>query len=122
MRFQIIILIGLTMSIFSCNQEESNLETIKYYVSWGGYSIPKKPQQEIDIAEIDNYSTYHKAYYKGKLLVKFEKYIDGKLDWSDEYIYWENSKKLKMHILVNALGEKRIHSYSKQGKQLPNEN
>ncbi|MBN1990850.1 MAG: hypothetical protein JW783_15715 [Bacteroidales bacterium] len=111
-----LLIILCIMINLSCSAQKSDSIEIKYFQSWGGYKIPKKPQIEIKSDSLDKYSAYYKAYYSNKLIVKFEEYVNGELNGYDEYIYWDNSKKLKCHILVNEDGEKRIHHYDKRGK------
>ena len=106
------------MMNLSCSSQKSDSFEIKYFQSWGGYTVPKKPQYEIKPENISEYSTYYKAYYKDGLLVKFEKYTNEELISCAEYIYWEGTEKLKQHISVNEDGEKRIHNYNKRGKKI----
>lgn len=102
----------------SCFGQKSELVTTKYFQSWGGYSIPKKPQKEIDTDNLKEYSTYYKAIYKDGLLIRFEKYHNGNSIGYDKYQYWEDTKTLKEHVLVNEDNEKRIHQYDKSGKKI----
>lgn len=113
---QIVLIFLYFMTHLSCMSQNPDSLTIKYYESWGGYKIPRAPQKELSENEIEDRVTYYKAYYIEKNLVKFEKYFEGELDWYDEYVYWEKNNKLKQHISVNALGEKKIHLYNKRGK------
>lgn len=91
---------------------------VKYFQSWSGYSIPKKPQTEISVDDLDNYSTYYKAIYANNLILRFEKYTNKELVGLDEYEYWEDTDILKKHTLVNNLDEKRVHHYDSQGKKI----
>jgi len=104
------------MMNLSCSAQESDSVNIKYFQSWGGYKIPVKPQNEIEVGDLSKYTTYYKAYYRNGLLIKFEKYTNDTLISYGEYEYWNDSKKIRKHILVNEDGEKRVHHYNKRGK------
>ena len=102
----------------NCFGQKNESVTTKYFQSWGGYSIPKKPQKEISADKLDEYSTYYKATYKAGLLTKFEKHYKGDVIGYDEYKYWEKTKTLKQHTLVNEDNEKRVHQYNEKGKKI----
>lgn len=118
MRIKLLTLI-IFIAMCSCKAQETenNKDKVKYFASWSGYSIPRKPQQQIDSTDLHKYQAYYKAYYDNEgRLAKFEKYLNGQLDWYDEYIYWEDSKKLKSRIVVNSEGERKEFKYTKKGK------
>ncbi len=106
------------MMCLSCSGQESNSMKIKYFQTWGSYKIPKVPQIEIESDSLKNFKTYYKAFYINNLIVKFEQYVDGEINGYDEYEYWKDSKKLKKHIIVNHLGERKTHHYDKGGKRV----
>jgi hypothetical protein len=118
MKIKLLTLI-IIIAMCSCNaqENENNKDKVKYFASWSGYSIPRKPQQQIDSADLHKYKAYYRACYDNEgRLVKFEKYLKGELEWYDEYIYWEDSKKLKSRIVVNSEGERKEFRYTKNGK------
>lgn len=107
------------MGIFGCKSQEKNEPTVKYFASWGGYKIPYIPQQEIDSLELNNYIEYYKVHYDNlNRIVIFEKYLEGKFEWSDEYFYWEKSKKLKKQVTTNSNREVKESSFTKNGKRI----
>ncbi|MFA0962778.1 DUF6156 family protein [Roseivirga sp. BDSF3-8] len=93
--------------------------SVKYFASWGSYSVPKKPQKEIQESELSDYPTYYKAHYdeEGRL-ARFEKYIDGDLEGYDAYEYYEGTEKVKTQTLLNADGEKRVNQFDEKGKRI----
>lgn len=93
---------------------------IKYYTTWGGYSIRKKPQFPIDEKDIDQHKgAIYKAFYdEWNRLSKFEKYYKNVFQWSDEYEYWEQSEKVKKRISLDAKKNKNEHFYDKRGKEI----
>ena len=114
-KLQLLIVFSIMINL-SCSSQKSDSIEIKYFQSWGGYKIPVKPQYEIELSDLPKYQTYYKAHYRNNLLIRFEKYYKNTLISYGEYQYWDGSKKLKKHTLVNEDGEKRVHNYNKRGK------
>jgi hypothetical protein len=53
-------------------------------------------------------------YNSSKQLERFEKYLDGKLEWQDKYIYWDNEK-LKNRYMIKADGSETIQNFDRDG-------
>ncbi len=79
-----------------------------YYGGWGGYSLPRKPQEPIDEEEALRRTAYYVADYDDDgRLVRFDKYLDGELAWGDTYTYTVEGKP-SQRIARNADGEETI--------------
>ncbi|WP_217360005.1 DUF6156 family protein, partial [Anabaena sp. UHCC 0253] len=64
-------------------------------------------------------STKRRSYYVGyynssKQLERFEKHLDGKLEWQDKYIYWDNGK-LKTRNMIKADGSEINQNFDSNG-------
>ncbi|MTJ53160.1 hypothetical protein FJR38_11175 [Anabaena sp. UHCC 0253] len=63
--------------------------SVSYFGSWKSYQIPFVPVEPISQEEAQKRRSYYVGYYNSsKQLERFEKHLDGKLEWQDKYIYW----------------------------------
>jgi len=82
----------LAVIFSSCAQQEKFRPGGPYYFEgWTTYQIPFHPEKEITPDKAKLLRAYYIAYFnEDKKLTSFTKYLDGKLEFSDKYIY--NSK------------------------------
>ena len=105
--------------IGDCMADSSNAKLkISYFSSFAGYNIPLKPIERIDKKEALSRRAYCVGYFNNKnQLIKFEKYIDGKLFFRHEYSYFPNGK-IKENRGIDADGNDRLDIYNKKGKRI----
>ncbi len=89
-----------------------------YFGGWGSYSIPRKPQEPLTKEAALARPTWYEAYYDDQdRLVRFEKYLEGELEWADRYEYGEGQR-LKTHILRRSDGTEAVHPYDERGRPI----
>lgn len=72
-------------------QTEPGMSAVKYFGSFATYKVPIRPTEPLSKEEAEKRAAYYVAYYNQKnLLSQIEKYLHGKLDWKEEYTYWES--------------------------------
>ncbi|AFZ25546.1 hypothetical protein Cylst_3396 [Cylindrospermum stagnale PCC 7417] len=86
-----------------------------YFGSWKSYQIPFVPEEPISQEEAEKRRSYYIGYYNSsKQLERFEKYLDAKLEWQDQYVYWDNGK-LKTRSMNKADGSQIIQNFDRRG-------
>jgi len=89
--------------------------SVIYYGSWTSYQIPFVPVEPISQEEAQKRQSYYVGYYNSsKQLERFEKYLDGKLEWQDKYIYWDN-RKLKTRNMIKTDGSEINQNFDRNG-------
>lgn len=93
--------------------------TRSFYGSWASKQFPFKPIEPISAQE----ARTRKAYYVGEhsskgSLLRFEKVLDGKTEWVDEYDYWPNGK-LKHRRMIKSDGTIVEQNFNKNGNKTP---
>ncbi len=97
------------------NSMENQTSSPKYFGSWKSYQIPFIPEEPIIKEEAKKRKAYYVGYYNQQnQLEQFEKYLDGNLEWRDEYTYWENGK-LKKRLMVKSDGSKIQQDFDRNG-------
>ncbi|MBM3235928.1 hypothetical protein FJZ31_06470 [Candidatus Poribacteria bacterium] len=97
-------------------EQNDNDTTINYFGSWGSYRVPFVPQNPISREEAEQRKNYYIAYYNSeRQLICFEKFANGKLEWKDEYVYWNNGK-LKMRRMTKADKSVIIQQFDHRGR------
>ena len=90
--------------------------TPQYFGSWQSYQIPFIPEEPISREEAQQRKSYYVGYYNSKdQLERFEKYLDGQLNWKDEYLYWENGK-IKTRVMIKADGSRIVQNFDRRGR------
>lgn len=93
----------------------NSTNSVTYFGSWKSQQIPFVPEDPISQEEAEKRKSYYIGYYNNaRQLERFEKYLDGKLNWQDEYVYWDNGK-LKTRIMVKANGSRIIQHFDRSG-------
>lgn len=77
-----------------------------YFSSWSGYNIPQKPVGSLEPDELEERTTYYEAYFDDRgRLVRFTKFYQGSLLWSDEYTYPEEGGVWRTHTAADGSTE-----------------
>lgn len=87
-----------------------------YYESFANYEIPFRPIGELTSEEAKVRDSYYIAYFDndGKI-VSFTKYLYGKFEFSDKYIYRSNGV-LERREMTKSTGDIEIQYFDKKGK------
>ena len=87
-----------------------------YYSGWGGYKIPFAPQGPISKEEAEQRTSYYVGHYDADgNLVRFDKYLDGSLEWTDEYVYWDNGR-IKERVMLKGDGSQTVQRFDEKGR------
>jgi hypothetical protein len=98
------------------NSNSSASLTPQYFGSWQSYKIPFIPEEPISKKEAQQRKSYYVGYYNSNnQLERFEKYLDGKLNWKDEYLYWDNGN-IKTRVMVKFDGSRIVQNFNRQGR------
>lgn len=90
--------------------------TLQYFGSWQSYQIPFIPEEPISKEEAQQRKSYYVGYYNSNhQLERFEKYLDGQLNWKDEYSYWENNK-IKTRVMIKSDGSRIVQNFDRRGR------
>lgn len=106
-----------SLMISSCHaQEKYHSGGPFYYESFSGYEIPFRPVGELTPDNAKSRDSYYIAHFnsEGKI-ISFEKFLYGKKEFSDLYIY-NSSGSIERRELTNAFGEIAINYFDKSGK------
>lgn len=109
-----LLLVLLLSTLDQCNM--NNELNVQYFGGWSGYSIPFKPTEPISKEEAIKRTSYYIGYYNGKKLVKFEKFLNNTLEFTDEYEYWENTDVLKKRVMKKSDNSTTIQNFDKKGE------
>jgi|ERR1035437_3647025 hypothetical protein len=96
------------------NDEDKN--SPKYFGSWSWNHLPLQPRKPISEQEAKKRKAYYVAHYDTRHLMRFEKYIDGKLDRTILYTYWENGK-VRHRVIRPADGSETVDLFDRNGKR-----
>lgn len=89
-----------------------------YYAGWGSYRIPFVPQEEISEQQARSRRTYYVGRYDSEgRLARFDKYLDGEREWTDEYAYWDNGR-LNERVILKSDGSQTVQRFDRKGKLL----
>jgi Family of unknown function (DUF6156) len=92
--------------------------TPQYFGSWRSYQIPFIPEEPISSEEAQQRKSYYVGYYNSNdRLERFEKHLDGQLNWKDEYSYWENGK-IKTRAMIQADGSQIVQNFDRRGRMI----
>lgn len=91
-------------------------KTILYGDYKQNFSIPPTPMGEISHEEADARRVYYKGYYDSAgLMIRWEKYLDGKLNSQAEYKYHDNGR-LKERRAKNPDGRIIYQQFNRSGR------
>lgn len=98
--------------------DNTTSNSVSYFGSWASHRIPFVPTEPISQEEAKKRQAYYVGYYNSnKQLERFEKYLDGKLEWQDKYVYWDNEK-LKNRYMIKADGSETIQNFDRDGNMI----
>lgn len=109
----------VSLMVSSCHaQDKYHPGGPYYYESFSGYDIPFRPVGELTPEKAKSRETYYIAYFNndGKI-ISFEKYLNGKKEFGDQYIY-KSDGVLERRELSKASGEVTIQYFDKNGKMI----
>jgi Family of unknown function (DUF6156) len=87
-----------------------------YYAGWKSYRIPFVPDEPITADEASKKQTYYVGYYDdAHQLVKFQRYVAGRLDWTDEYTY-TNDRRIQRRLLLKSDGSRIVQEFDRAGR------
>lgn len=98
-------LVALLLALLGCTDRPQDLRGgPHYFATWAGYGVPLRPVDTISLEEAKSRRAYYEAHFDGEgRLVRFVKYLDGQVDWSDTYQYVE--RRLVLRKLTKRSGE-----------------
>ncbi|MBI1921544.1 MAG: hypothetical protein HYS23_10765 [Geobacter sp.] len=112
-------IIMLTFALFmiitlSCHSEPTYQPGGPYYYSEiAGVNYPFKPIKQISLSEAQSKDLYYIAYFDDKSrITKIEKYMKGKLRFSDTY-YYDNAGNLEKVDIIERSGKTRTEYFKK---------
>jgi hypothetical protein len=94
---------------------DKDVSEVVFYGSWSSYRIPFEPSEPISREEAAKRKSYYVGRYQNKQLQSFEKYLDGKREWTDDYSYWDNGK-LKHRHMTKADGSVIDQDFDRNGE------
>jgi hypothetical protein len=98
---------------------EAGKGTARYFGGWASYKIPFVPQEPLSKEDAEQRPSYYIGYYDANdQLLAFEKYLDGRLEWHDEYTYWESGK-LRLRRMTKADGSTTEQHFDRNGQITP---
>jgi hypothetical protein len=87
-----------------------------YYAGWGSYEIPFVPQDPLSEEDALQRGTYYVgAYDADGRLARFEKFLDGTREWTDEYVYWSNGR-LRERVMYKQDGSQTVQRFDERGR------
>lgn len=105
-------------STMTSRAETPPTNSVSYFGTWKSYQIPFVPVEPISLEEAKKRQSYYVGYYNSsKQLERFEKYLNGKLEWQDKYIYWDNGK-LKTRNMIKADGSEINQNFDRNGNMI----
>jgi hypothetical protein len=123
----IIVMAMAALGLNGCKNSDGSSSTMKsngsgnsaispiYFSSWESYKIPFVPVGTISKDEALSRRSYYLGHYnKERQLERFEKYLNGKLEWQDEYTY-SSSGVIKLRVMTKADGSKVIQHFDHRG-------
>ena len=115
----ILAMILFSISLLGCASISSDAVPqagVHYFGTWGTYQVPLKPQEPISKAEAERRGTdYVGEYDQAGLLVRFDKILNGRVEWSDRYVYRVDGS-LQLRTMINSDGTTTEHTYDETGK------
>jgi hypothetical protein len=118
--FTAISLTILPIISMTCSAQEKQRTGGPYYFeSFANYKIPFQPIRELTPTEARSHDVYYIAYYnnEGKI-ISFTKYLHGKMEFSDKYIYSVDGL-IERREIAKPTGEIVIQYFDKNGKLIP---
>jgi hypothetical protein len=106
------------------NDQESDRASqpgsIAYFGTWAGYRVPFVPRDPITREQALQRQTYYVAHYnQAGQLVRFEKHLDGALEWVDEYEYWDDGT-IQARLMTKADGTQTAQQFDRKGRIILN--
>lgn len=98
----------------------SDIVSVRYFGSFGGYDLPLKPVEPLSEREAKARKSYCIGYFSREALIRFERYVDGKLFFRDEYEY-AASGKLARRRMLNPDGVTKTGRFDENGKYHPDQ-
>lgn len=95
--------------------DQQALQT-RYFLSFKGYDIPFRPSEEITEAVALERGTYYIGRYAQELLISFEKFVEGRRMFWDEYQYWPGSEVLQHRRITKEDGAVMEQDFDRRGK------
>jgi len=118
-KYSIILLLLLIVTCWKGNtmgQCRGQKLSTYYYGGFTGYSQPLEPVEKLTKEKALSQKSYCIGYYDttGRL-IRFEKYLNKKLFFSFDYIYYSNGK-IKESKGLNADGKRSVLRFNPKGK------
>lgn len=85
---------------------KKNVDGNKYFTTFDGYNHPVKVDNEISKNDISKYNAYYIAYYNKDLLIRVEKILNNKIEFTYTYTY--DSSKCLVKTVVEREGKKNV--------------
>jgi len=113
-----IAMILFSISLWGCASVSSDAVPqagVHYFGTWGTYQVPLKPQEPISKAEAKRRGTYYVGEYdQAGLLVRFDKILSGRVEWSDRYVYRVDGS-LQLRTMINSDGTTTQQTFDEKG-------
>ena len=78
--------------------------------------MPRKPTDPISEADAVTRSSFYKGEHDDEgRLVRFTKFLNGHIAWSDEYAYWDDGN-LRRRTMTKEDGSETVEEYNHRGK------
>jgi hypothetical protein len=78
--------------------------------------MPRRPTDPTSEAEAVHRQSFYRAEYDDQgRLATFTKIMNGQIQWSDEYRYWDNGK-LRERTMTRVDGSQVHEDYDRRGK------
>jgi hypothetical protein len=90
----------------------------RYFLSFKGYDIPFRPSQEVPDSIALERKTYYIGRYAQDLLISFEKLVQGRRMFLDEYQYWPGSEVLQHRRMTKDDSTVMEQVFDRRGKLL----
>ena len=112
----IAILLVTMMGCASTPGERPRGSGIQYYGSWSGYQVPLRPQNPISQSEAKSRIAYYVAEYdQAGHLIRFDKILNGEMEWSDIYTYRDDGT-LQLRKMVKSDGSITEQRFDESGQ------
>jgi hypothetical protein len=87
-----------------------------YYGTFANYKVPFQPLEELSYEEAKLRESYYVAYFdSNSRIIGFSKYLKGKMEFEDKYVYSTNGI-LERRELIKNTGEVTIQHFNRRGE------